>query len=271
MLYTYEWVDGWIDKQTVKLCCKLHSTRRVYNLDLIKLILKNTTDIIFSWAVAVGLLSPWKTDCFQSVVLLQCVQCWKCFCCAPWLYIICSLRISLMRWKGRGGCSNHCCILLHTPSLPHNFTECPQCKERPHTSGTPLLKSRLSEELWGADLEEEMATHSSVLVWKNPMDRGPSWGTVHVVCKHDWVLVGRSGEVLRCKGENIQLGLIMKKLNNFSAEQQEGLGQCFCPTDNFKKINHLDLKSLYFTTGHCSVSPKTSSPPWSDFLTMPSA
>ena len=50
MLYTYEWVDGWIDKQTVKLCCKLHSTRRVYNLDLIKLILKNTTDIIFSWA-----------------------------------------------------------------------------------------------------------------------------------------------------------------------------------------------------------------------------
>lgn len=47
MLYTYEWVDGWIDKQTVKLCWKLHSTRRVYNLDLIKLILKNTTDIIF--------------------------------------------------------------------------------------------------------------------------------------------------------------------------------------------------------------------------------
>ena len=146
MLYTYEWVDGWIDKQTVKLCCKLHSTRRVYNLDLIKLILKNTTDIIFSWAVAVGLLLPWKTDCFQSVVLLQCVQCWKCFCCAPWLYIICSLRISLMRWKGRGGCSHHCCILLHTPPPP-NFTKCPQCKERPRTSGTPLLKSRSCEVL----------------------------------------------------------------------------------------------------------------------------
>lgn len=47
MLYTYEWVDGWIDKQTVKLCCKLHGTRPVYNLDLIKLILKNTTDTIF--------------------------------------------------------------------------------------------------------------------------------------------------------------------------------------------------------------------------------
>lgn len=103
MLYTYEWVDGWIDKQTVKLCCKLHSTRRVYNLDLIKLILKNTTDIIFSWAVAVGLLSPWKTDCFQSTVFLQYVQGWKCFCSAPWLDIICSSKLSLMRWKGRGG------------------------------------------------------------------------------------------------------------------------------------------------------------------------
>ena len=51
MLYTYEWVDGWIDKQTVKLCCKLHGTRPVYNLDLIKLILKNTTNIIFFQAV----------------------------------------------------------------------------------------------------------------------------------------------------------------------------------------------------------------------------
>lgn len=55
----YIWMGGrWIDKQTVKLCCKLHGTRPVYNLDLIKLILKNTTDIIFSWADAVGLLSP---------------------------------------------------------------------------------------------------------------------------------------------------------------------------------------------------------------------
>lgn len=36
-----------MDKQTVKLRCKLHGTRPVYNLDLIKLILKNTTDIIF--------------------------------------------------------------------------------------------------------------------------------------------------------------------------------------------------------------------------------
>ena len=230
MLYTYEWVDGWIDKQTVKLCCKLHSTRRVYNLDLIKLILKNTTDIIFSWAVAVGLLLPWKTDCFQSVVLLQCVQCWKCFCCAPWLYIICSLRISLMRWKGRGGCSHHCCILLHTPP--------PQLHEMSPVQGTAAYiwdSTAKIKELWGADLEEEMATHSSVLVWKNPTDRGPWWATVHLVCKHDWALVSSSSEVLRCKGEDIQLGLIMKKLNNFLAEQQEGLGSVFLSHWQFQK------------------------------------
>lgn len=44
-------MDGWIDKQTVELRCKLHSTRPVYNPDLIKMILKNTTNIIF-WIVA---------------------------------------------------------------------------------------------------------------------------------------------------------------------------------------------------------------------------
>ena len=30
---------------------------------------------------------------------------------------------------------------------------------------------------------EEMATHSSVLAWKNPMDRGAWWATVHGVTK----------------------------------------------------------------------------------------
>ena len=28
-------------------------------------------------------------------------------------------------------------------------------------------------------LEKEMATHSSILAWKNPMDRGAWWGTVN--------------------------------------------------------------------------------------------
>ena len=32
-------------------------------------------------------------------------------------------------------------------------------------------------------LEKEMATHSSILVWKNPMDGGAWWATVHGVAK----------------------------------------------------------------------------------------
>ena len=30
-------------------------------------------------------------------------------------------------------------------------------------------------------LEEEMATHASILAWENPMDRGPFWATVQRV------------------------------------------------------------------------------------------
>ena len=32
-------------------------------------------------------------------------------------------------------------------------------------------------------LDKEMATHSSILAWKNPMDRGTLWTTVHGVSK----------------------------------------------------------------------------------------
>ena len=32
-------------------------------------------------------------------------------------------------------------------------------------------------------LEKEMATHSSILAWKNPMDRGAWWATVYGVAK----------------------------------------------------------------------------------------
>ena len=36
---------------------------------------------------------------------------------------------------------------------------------------------------WEDPLEEDMATHSSILAWRIPMDRGDSWATVHVVTK----------------------------------------------------------------------------------------
>ena len=37
--------------------------------------------------------------------------------------------------------------------------------------------------VWEDTLEESMATHSSVLAWRIPMDRGTRWATVHGVPK----------------------------------------------------------------------------------------
>ena len=34
---------------------------------------------------------------------------------------------------------------------------------------------------WEDPLEEEITTQASVLAWKNPMDRGAWWATVHRV------------------------------------------------------------------------------------------
>ena len=36
---------------------------------------------------------------------------------------------------------------------------------------------------WEDPLEESMATHSSVLTWRIPMDRGAWWAMVHGVTK----------------------------------------------------------------------------------------
>ena len=36
---------------------------------------------------------------------------------------------------------------------------------------------------WEDPLEEGMATHSSVLAWKIPMDRGAWWATIHGAAK----------------------------------------------------------------------------------------
>ena len=34
---------------------------------------------------------------------------------------------------------------------------------------------------WDYPLEKEMAAHSSILAWKNPMDRGAWWTAVHEI------------------------------------------------------------------------------------------
>ena len=36
---------------------------------------------------------------------------------------------------------------------------------------------------WEGPLEEGMATHSSILAWRMPMDRGAWWATIHGVTK----------------------------------------------------------------------------------------
>ena len=36
---------------------------------------------------------------------------------------------------------------------------------------------------WEDPLEEEMATHSSILAWKIPMDRGAWWAAAHGIAK----------------------------------------------------------------------------------------
>ena len=36
---------------------------------------------------------------------------------------------------------------------------------------------------WEDPLEEGMATHSSILAWRIPMDRGAWWASVHGVAK----------------------------------------------------------------------------------------
>ena len=41
---------------------------------------------------------------------------------------------------------------------------------------------------WEDPLKEGMATHSSILAWKIPMDKGTCWATVHVVAKRQMQL-----------------------------------------------------------------------------------
>ena len=41
---------------------------------------------------------------------------------------------------------------------------------------------------WEDPLEEGMVAHSSILVWRICMDRGPWWATVHRVTKSQTIL-----------------------------------------------------------------------------------
>ena len=52
----------------------------------------------------------------------------------------------------------------------------------------PAMRETLVQSLgWKDLLEKEMATHSNILAWKNPMDRGVRWAAVHGITRvrHD--------------------------------------------------------------------------------------
>ena len=49
---------------------------------------------------------------------------------------------------------------------------------------SPAMRETWVQSLgWEDPLEEDMATHSSILAWRIPMDRGAWWATVHGVAK----------------------------------------------------------------------------------------
>ena len=47
----------------------------------------------------------------------------------------------------------------------------------------PVQEMRVLSLGWEDPLEEGVATHCSILAWKNSMDRGPGWAKVHGVTK----------------------------------------------------------------------------------------
>ena len=46
-----------------------------------------------------------------------------------------------------------------------------------------VWETRVQSLGWEDPLEEEIATHSSILAWENPMDGGAWWATAHGVAK----------------------------------------------------------------------------------------
>ena len=50
---------------------------------------------------------------------------------------------------------------------------------------------------WEDPLEEEMATHSSILAWESPMNRGACWATICRVSE-SWTQLGMAWHMARC-------------------------------------------------------------------------
>ena len=115
---------------------------------------------------------------------------------------------------------------------------------------------------WEDPLEEEMATHSSILAW-NPMDRGAWWATVHWVAMsrtwlstythhqrnmlnhyyHDYILLSQSGRVKGVK-QTSSLTLLSSFRGRFCyAQYKNSVFGRLCPTwIKFTLVNARGLK-----------------------------
>ena len=95
---------------------------------------------------------------------------------------------------------------------------------------------------WEDPLEKEMATHSSILAWRIPMDRGAWWATVHGVTKSWTQLSTAQHDVWKCI-RGFPLGLVEEACSNSifcftspqEAEMEFTLGGSFKQDLNGKK------------------------------------
>ena len=83
------------------------------------------------------------------------------------------------------------------------------------------MQERLIRSLgWEHSLEKGMATHSSILAGKNPMDRGAWWATVHRVAKSwtqlKWLIMQARGSYLTYLG----VSFFRMKLGRYSSSSQ---------------------------------------------------
>ena len=76
---------------------------------------------------------------------------------------------------GRGASPQLRVYLLEKKELDHGFWE-------DESAGGSLTASSVG---WEDPLGEGMATHSRILAWRIPMDRGAYWATVHEVTELD--------------------------------------------------------------------------------------
>ena len=49
----------------------------------------------------------------------------------------------------------------------------------------PMQETRVRFPSWADPLEEEITTHSNILAWKNPVNRGAWWATAHRAAASD--------------------------------------------------------------------------------------